>query len=670
MMPMTSVDETTRSVIANLNAEVRPQDDFFRHVNGMWLDDTEIPADQASTGSFMDLHNLSEARVRAIVEELAAKDGNSEESQKIADLYTSFMDEARINGLGAGPLQTDLDELAQAQDKAELLVVMAKLASEGVDIPFGWEVDADRNNPSQYITWLFQSGIGLPDEAFYRSPEYAEILEAYKAFIPVLYSLATEADDATAQQAAQTILEVETAIASHHFTVVESRDAEATNNVMSREDFIASAPGFDWEAALNALGFTPEKTPSFLVYTPKALTGFARVWEDTDIDALRTYLMWHVIISRAPYLSNDIAQANFNFYGKVLSGQEEMRDRWKRGVSLVDGVLGEAVGKEYVARHFPSSYKEQMEQLVEDLLSAYHESISDLEWMTDETRAKALEKLSTFVTKIAYPDKWKDYSALEINPEDLVGNIRAAARFSLDFELSKLGNPVDRSEWHMYPQTVNAYYNPVANEIVFPAAILQPPFFDPQADSAWNYGGIGAVIGHEIGHGFDDQGSKYDGEGRLNNWWTDSDREEFEARTKALVDQYDAYVPAQLGEQSPHHVQGALTLGENIGDLGGLTIALKAYAIAMKREGFESVDDAPVIEGYTGVQRVLLSYARIWQEKRRDQLMIQRVATDPHSPAEFRCNGVVKNVDAFACEFDVQPGDDLYLPPEERVHIW
>lgn len=451
---------------------------------------------------------------------------------------------------------------------------------------------------------------------------------------------------------------------------MESRDAELTNNVMSYDEFAELAGEFDMKAVLTALGITAQNAPQILCMTPRSFTGLGQVWAQFDVDTLRTYIRWHLILARAPYLSEDIVTAHFAFYGTMLSGQEVQRERWKRAVVLVNEGLGEAVGKVYVAKHFPPENKAKMEQLVDDLLSAYHASISSLDWMTDETRERALEKLATFTPKIGYPVKWRDYSQLEIRADDLLANIRAIAKFEFEENIDKLGTPVDRDEWHMTPQTVNAYYNPIMNEIVFPAAILQPPFFDADADPAWNYGGIGAVIGHEIGHGFDDQGSKYDGSGRLNNWWTDTDREEFNKRTKALIDQYSAYVPAQFDADSPHHVNGELTLGENIGDLGGISIGLKAYEIACQRAGFASAHDVPVLAGLTGIQRVLLSYARIWQEKRRDELMIQRVATDPHSPAEFRCNGVVKNVDAFAQAFDVQPGDELYLAPEDRVRIW
>ncbi|WP_353066304.1 M13 family metallopeptidase [Arcanobacterium hippocoleae] len=685
---MTKIDVTTEKVLSQLDSTVRPQDDLFRHVNGKWFAQTEIPADQVGTGSFQELRNGSEARVREIIEELtaaaAAKDEDgkvveteadtdqlSAEQQKIADLYISFMSEAEINAQGVLPLAGELAEIQAAQSHEQLAVILGKMLMTGVDAPFGLDIDANRNNPEEYITWISQSGLGLPDEAFYREASYAQIRQAYQEFIPTLYSLACEVDSEEATKAAARIFDFETKLASTHYDVVKLRDAEATNTVLSFADFIASAPGFDWLPCFEALGLSAENAPQLLVYTADQLTKFATLWAETSITDLQYYMVWHTILARSPYLSEPIVQARFNFYGRILSGQEEMRDRWKRGVALVDTVMGEAIGKEYVRRHFPPAYKQQMQQLVADLLSAYEISIKSLDWMTEETKVKALEKLASFVTKIGYPEKWKDYAALSVKQNDLLGNIRNAAMFGWERELEKLGKPIDRSEWHMYPQTVNAYYNPVANEIVFPAAILQPPFFDPQADAAWNYGGIGAVIGHEIGHGFDDQGSKYDGTGRLNNWWTDSDRAEFEKRTAALVGQYDAYKPAQLPADSPHHVQGALTLGENIGDLGGLSIALKAYDIAMKREGYlDGAKGAPEISGLSGLQRVILSYAHIWQGKYRDETAIQLLAVDPHSPVEFRCNGVVKNVDAFAAEFDVKEGDALYLAPEERVRIW
>ncbi|KTF03459.1 peptidase M13 [Trueperella sp. HMSC08B05] len=665
------MDNTTKNIIDGLDHAVRPQDDLFRFVNGTWLASAEIPADQSQTGGFMDLRLEAEANVREIIQDAVAHAEAGEagdEERKVAVLYDSFMDEGRINGLGASPLADDFALIDSAATKEELELAAGRLYQVGVPMPFGLEVSADRNNPSEYICWLYQSGLSLPDEAFYREEQYEQFREQFRAFIPTLYALGTGANDAEAKAAAEVIYGVEARLASHHMSAVDSRDTDKTNNVLTWDELLEAAPGFGWTTAFSGLGLTREAAPTLLVMMPDALAGFAREWAAADMEQLKTYLRWNVVRARAPYLSQDIAQANFNFFGKVLHGAEEMRDRWKRAVALIDGTLGEAVGKLYVERHFPPHHKALMEQLVDDLLAAYHYSISTLDWMTEETRERALAKLATTVTKIGYPDKWRDYSALEIT-DSLVGNVRAAEKFDSDWQLGKLGTPVDRDEWFMNPQTVNAYYNPVANEIVFPAAILQPPFFDAEADAAYNYGGIGAVIGHEIGHAFDDQGSKYDGEGRLQNWWTDEDRAEFEKRTASLVGQYDVYVPAQL-VGTPHHVSGALTLGENIGDLGGLSIALKAYDIAMKREGHASSAHAPVIEGFTGRQRVFLNWARIWKNKRRDEIAINYLAIDPHSPSEFRCNGVVKNVDAFAEEFGVVEGDELYLAPEERVRIW
>lgn len=694
---MEKFDKTTEKILSKVDDSFRPQDDLFRYVNGKWLATTEIPADQAGTGSFQELRNKSEAQVREIIEDLidsfesnnlteecdscdlavaeksASATAQSEltEQQKIAALYNSFMQEDAVNAQGARPLHEDFQKIQQAQTHDELASTLGELMKTGVSAPFDLDINANRNNPDEYITWISQSGLGLPDETYYREDAYAEIRESYQDFIAKLYALGTETDAATANEISTKIFDFETKLAATHFDVVKLRDANATNHVLSFTDFIVSAPGFNWESCFEKVGITSANAPQLLLYTDQPLIAFAQLWAKTPINDLQHYITWHTILSRTPYLDSDFVSCHFNFYGQILSGQQKIKDRWKRGVALVDSVMGEAVGKEYVKRHFPPKYKAQMQQLVADLLSAYEISIKNLDWMTAETKEKALEKLNNFVTKIGYPEKWEDYSALKVTPNNLIANIRAAASFNWERETAKLGTPMDRTKWHMFPQTVNAYYNPVANEIVFPAAILQPPFFDPTADAAWNYGGIGAVIGHEIGHGFDDQGSKYDGTGKLNNWWTEKDRAEFEKRTAALIKQYDAYRPAQLPEDSPHHVQGAFTLGENIGDLGGLSIALKAYDIAMKREGIAGdAKNAPVISGLTALQRVILSYANIWQAKYRDETAITLLAIDPHSPAEFRCNGVVKNVDAFAEEFNVRQGDALYLPPEERVKIW
>ncbi|MCI2001719.1 MAG: peptidase M13 [Ancrocorticia sp.] len=665
---MTLTDKAMKHILEGADPQVRFQDDLFRAVSGQWLAQHEIPADLPSDGSFISLVLQAEEQVKAIIEEMAAAEPSDGDEARIARLYHSWMDTDTANARGVAPLGPDLALVDGASSKEELAHAIGVLKATGVGTFFALDVDSDLNDPNRYITFLGQSGIGLPDEAYYHEPQFADVLEKYTAFVPRMLALGLQCDGAEAARQGEIVLAMEKEIAARHMNVVDSRDTDKINNPMTWNAFTASAPGFAWDTAMSAAGFAHEQLHDVLVMAPDALAGAAEIWDAHSLEDLKAYMRWRIVRARASYLTEQIDQANFEFYGKVLSGTDVQRDRWKRGIQLVNGSLGEAVGKIYVARHFPPENKAKMEALVRDLLEAYRRSITNLDWMGEDTKKQALEKVDSFALKIGYPDKWLDYSSMKIG-NDLVENIRQVNLFEFKRAIAKLGKPMDRTEWFMSPQTVNAYYNPVWNEIVFPAAILQFPFFDPQRDDALNYGGIGAVIGHEIGHGFDDQGSKYDASGALHNWWTDADRAEFEKRTKALVAQYDAYIPAQFGADSPHHVQGALTLGENIGDLGGLSIALKAYGIALERQG-KSQDQAPVIDGFTGVQRVFLSFARIWQEKRRTEYLQTLIATDPHSPAEFRCNGVVKNIDAFDDAFGVRPGDGLYLPPEERVHIW
>ena len=665
---MTTSNIHLQRVLEAADPNVRIQDDLFRAVNGTWLDTYEIPADLSSDGSFTALHIQAEEQVRDIIEEISAKNPTEGEAQKVASFFNSWMNTESANAKGTEPLAGDIQAINRATSKDELAVAVGSLMPTGVGTFFGINVDTDLNDPERYVAFLFQAGIGLPDEAYYREPQFAEVLEKYRAFTTSFMKLGYGLTDAVAETESATVFGLEKAFAATHMNVVDSRDTDKINNPMSWNEFVASAPGFNWAGAMKAAGFTEDKLANVIVMTPDALAGSARVWAETPLDDLKEYSRWRVLRGRSNVLTEEIDRANFDFYGRTLSGTTEQRARWKRGVQLVNGSLGEAVGKLYVERHFPPDHKAAMLQLVDDLLEAYRQSIRGLDWMGSDTKTKALEKVDSFVTKIGYPDKWLDYSALTIG-DDLVENLRQINQFEFNRGIEKLGKPMDRSEWFMSPQTVNAYYNPVWNEIVFPAAILQFPFFDPERDDSFNYGGIGAVIGHEIGHGFDDQGSKYDASGALHNWWTETDRTEFEKRTSALVNQYEQYIPEQFGPDSPHHVQGALTLGENIGDLGGLSIGLKAYAIALARAG-QTLEDAPEIDRYTATQRVLLSYARIWQEKRRSELLETLIATDPHSPAEFRCNGVVKNVDAFAEAFGVEAGDALYLDPEERVRIW
>jgi putative endopeptidase len=648
---------------------VRPQDDLFRYVNGRWLDTYEIPADRAADGATRELHDRAEEQVRTIITELAERAGADADgvartpAAQVGALYASFMDTERIEALGLAPIADELAQVEAADTREALTTLLGSLQRTGAGGAVGFWVDNDAKDPDRYVVYLFQGGLGLPDEAYYREDAYAEVRAAYRPHVARMLRL-SGLDPAEAEARADLVIDLETRLAEHHWDVVRDRDADLTYNPMTLADLAAKAPGFDWAAWAGALGAPDGALDQLVVREPDYAVGLATLWQTAPLEQWRAWLRYHLVSARAPYLHDEMVQANFDFYGRTLSGTQQLRERWKRGVSLVEGALGEAVGQEYVARHFPPSHKEHMLRLVENLVAAYRESIESLDWMGEATRAKALAKLAAFRPKIGYPDRWKSYEGLQIRADDLVGNVRRSSAYEHDRELAKVGRPVDRDEWFMTPQTVNAYYNPGMNEIVFPAAILQPPFFDPDADDAVNYGGIGAVIGHEIGHGFDDQGSKYDGEGRLQDWWTTDDRTEFEARTTALIAQYDAYSPAQLG--GSHHVNGALTIGENIGDLGGLSIALRAYRIALGRP----LDEAPVLDGCTGVQRVLIGWAQAWRGKVRDEELIRRMATDPHSPNEFRCNGIVRNLPEFHEAFDVTPGDALYLAPEERVRIW
>ncbi|WP_425954600.1 M13 family metallopeptidase [Xylanimonas sp. McL0601] len=656
-----------------LDPATRPQDDLYRHVNGTWLATHVIPADRAMDGAFRALHDLSEERVREIITDLAASSDTAAGSTgaTIGDLFSSFMDTDRIESLGTSPLAPELAMIAGATSQAELVGVLGALQRTGGGGAVGLYVDNDAKNPEQYRVYLYQSGLGLPDEAYYREDQYAPIREKYTPHVARMLTLGGVGEalglgaGVDADAAAARILALETKLAGHHWDVVKDRDATLTYNPTTVAELAERAPGFDWRAWAAALGAPAGALDALVVREPSYAEGLAELWTSEPLEDWKLWAAFRLVTARAPYLTDELVEANFDFYGRTLSGAQEVRERWKRGVALVEGALGEAVGEQYVSRHFPPSHKERMDVLVANLVAAYRESIQALTWMTDETKTKALAKLEKFTPKIGYPVKWRDYSTLVVEADDVVGNVRRSNAFDLDYELHKVGRPLDRDEWFMTPQTVNAYYNPGMNEIVFPAAILQPPFFDPDADDAVNYGGIGGVIGHEIGHGFDDQGSKYDGDGRLEDWWTAEDREEFEKRTAALVAQYDAFVPEQLGPDGPH-VNGSLTIGENIGDLGGLSIAIKAYRIALGT----SLDEAPVVDGLSGLERVFLGWAQVWQSKGRDEEVQRRIATDPHSPNEFRCNGVVRNVDEFHDTYAVKEGDALWLAPEERVRIW
>ena len=684
---------------AHTDTSVRPQDDLFRFVNGQWLATAEIPADRPSSGAFTTLRDESEAACRQIVEELAeqfssvAPEGASKvlstNRGRVGALYEAFMDEAHLEELGAEPLAEELAPVLDASSKEELARALGEMTPIGFMGVVGADVEVDINDPERYTSWVGQSGLGLPDESYYREEAQAPLRQAYVAHVARMLSLAgmTDSFGASGEELAERVMAVETALAKGHWDRVTCRDVEKMNNPMSWQQIVDSAPDLPWDewregirAAARSAGI--EQTvflEEAIVTQPDYLPHAAGIWKETALEDLKVWAAWHVVHGRATLLSGAFVEENFDFYGRTLQGTDELRPRWKRGVGLVESCLGEALGEIYVERHFPPSHKSAMEALVGRLIEAYHQSISSLEWMSPATRERALEKLALFTPKIGYPVRWRDYSAVEVVPGDVLASVRSVERADMAYSLNKLTKPVDHDEWHMTPQTVNAYYNPTMNEIVFPAAILQPPFFNPQADDAVNYAGIGAVIGHEIGHGFDDQGSTFDGTGKVSNWWTQEDREAFTERTSALISQYDAYTPevvvakhrdAGTAQAEIPHVNGALTIGENIGDLGGLGIALKAYSLALADAGIPSVDEAPVIDGLTGLQRFFYSWARIWRSKSRPDYAELLLTVDPHSPAEFRCNGIVRNVDAFYKAFAVDSNDALWLSPNERVSIW
>jgi len=654
---MTDSPLTSGIATDELDATIRPQDDLFRHVNGKWIERTEIPSDKARYGSFYLLAEEAEKAVRdIIVESQSAEPGT--EARKVGDLYASFLDEARVQALGAKPIADAIAEAEKVDSIDSLLETLGRLERGGSSGFFQVFVDNDPGQPERYLVFLEQGGLGLPDESYYREEKFAEIRTKYLAFVERMLGLAGLDDSAVR---AARIVALETELATHHWDNVANRDSEKTYNPMLWSAANDLAGAIDMDVWLSALGVPDHSFDEVVVRQPSFMSGLESVLRADNLPAWRDWLAWQVIRSNAAYLSSDFVEANFDFYGKTLTGTPELRARWKRGVSLVEGALGEAVGRIYVERHFPEAAKTAMDVLVGNLVEAYRQSITGLDWMGEATRARALDKLDKFTPKIGYPVKWRDYSSLEIDATDLIGNVRATNEFEFQRELGKIGKPLDRDEWFMTPQTINAYYNPGFNEIVFPAAILQFPFFDETRDAAANYGAIGAVIGHEIGHGFDDQGSKYDGDGRLTDWWTPEDRTAFEERTKSLIEQYSALAPRQVPD---HHVNGALTIGENIGDLGGLSIAWKAYLISLAGE------EPPVIDGLTGAERFFLSWAQAWQLKARDEEVVRLLSIDPHSPNEFRCNQIVRNIDEFYDTFEVAESDALWLDPKDRVTIW
>jgi putative endopeptidase len=648
----------------DLETDIRPQDDLFGHINGRWLAEAEIPGDLAMSGGFIDLALEAEEIVGEILGEVrdAAVAGDPAlpaDRRKLGDLYASFLDAARADELGAEPIAEDLAAIGALTGVDDLARLLGRLQRSGNGGLVDAYVNTDDRQSDRNIVNLVQGGIGLPDESFYREDGFAEIREAYVAHVARVLQLLGQTEDAAADAAAR-ILALETRLAAGHWDRVKSRDVIASYNLTTFDQLADLAPAYPWAAWAEGMGATGDELAEVLVRQPSYLAVLSTALEEVPLDDWQDWLRFHVAIGAAPYLSAAFVDEHFRFYSQTLKGVTEQRDRWKRGVSLCNGVLGEAVGAAYVDRTFPPEAKAQMDELVANLVEAYRVSIGRLAWMGEETRERALAKLDKFRPKIGYPDAWRDYSALEISRDDLLGNVRRGSEFETARQLAKVGAPVDRDEWLMTPQTVNAYYNPGVNEICFPAAILQPPFFDPEADAALNYGGIGAVIGHEIGHGFDDQGSQYDGDGNLENWWTDGDRERFQVLADKLIAQYDGFEPREL---PGHTVNGALTVGENIGDLGGLTIALLAYELSL--DGAE----APVIDGQTGRERVFQNWAYIWRIKTRKEAQLQLLSIDPHSPAEFRAN-IVRNLDEFHDTFATGPEDGLWLDPEDRIRIW
>jgi putative endopeptidase len=644
--------------LSAMNTGVRPGDDFFAYVNGEWIEATEMPADKSRYGVFDQLRDDSQEAVKAIIEESATGDfPDGSDEQKVGDLYKSFLDWETRDARGIEPLQAELDRIEAIADYDDLAVYFAETMKRGLDAPLGAGQVADFLDPSRYAMIVSQSGLGLPDREYYfKDDEKSEEIRAkYVEHVAKMFDLAGLDGGAAA---ADTIMALETRLAAENMTKEKSRDYANNYKKYTQDDLRALMPNFNWDGYLAELGVADIE--ELVVYTRDYAAALDGIIVDTGLDTWKTYLCWSALNQTASRLTRALDQQNFEFYEKTLSGVEEQREDWRRATRVVDAVLGEVVGRVYVKRHFPPEAKERMLELVANLVRAYEKSIKELDWMTEETKVQALDKLSKFTPMIGYPDEWRDYSMLTVGVDDLYGNLERAALAEYQRQLERRNDPVDRLEWHMYPQTVNAYYNPPLNQIVFPAAILQPPFFNLEADDAVNYGAIGAVIGHEIGHGFDDKGSTFDGDGVLRNWWTDEDRIEFEKRTGALIEQYNAFKPFD-----DLAVNGEFTQGENIGDLGGITIGLLAYKMSL-----EGKEEPPVIDGFTGVQRVFLGFGQVWRGIIRDEELRRRIATDPHSPALYRANGPVRNVPEWYEAFQVAETDALYLPPEERVKIW
>jgi predicted metalloendopeptidase len=643
-------------LLANFDRSVRPQDDFYRYVNGTWLAKTDIPSDKSNYGAFTVLEDGAEKNLRAIAEEAAAAGAPAgSEQQLIGDFYASYMDEARADELGLKPLEPELARIAAIKDRKQLLAFLAHAQFAGIGNPIGSRVGPDAKNPELNTLWVSQSGLGLPERDYYFSeePRFKEIRAAYEQHIARVFTLAGRKDGAAA---AQRLMAFETRLAKASWPRVKLRDVEKRYNPMTLAA-AEQATHVPWSQWLAATGIRPLE--QIVVGQPDYFAAVGRALAGEPLATWKDYLALRTIDSYSPYLSGPFVRESFDFYERTLSGTPQLKPRWKQALGELEGSVGDLLGKEYVRRHFPPEAKRRMDALVANLLKAFDGGIDDLDWMGPQTREAARDKVRHFTVKIGYPDKWKEYPGLVVRRDDLVGNVMRAREVNRKRNFDKAAQPVDRTEWFMTPQTVNAYYNPPANEIVFPAAILQPPFFDMKADDAVNYGGIGAVIGHEISHGFDDQGRKYDGRGVLRDWWTAEDAQRFQARADVLVKQYSAFSPLEGA-----YLNGQLTLGENIGDLSGLAVAYKAYQLALGGR------PAPDIDGFTGDQRFFIGWAQVWARKYRDDELRKRLLTDPHSPSEYRCNGILRNMPQFERAFGVKPGDKLYLPPEQTVKIW
>jgi len=641
------------------DSSVRPQDDVYQYLNGKWLRTFQLPADKGAVGSFTAVEDTTEEQLRSIVESLdqaSLSDGDAD-SKKLADLYASFMNEEQLEALGLKPLQAEFAAIDAIKDMNSLPVLVAHMNAIGAGAPYGLFVNLDARNSTQYAVSLFQGGLGLPDRDYYLKDD-AKLKQARVGYLAHIEKMLSMAGESKAAEHAAAILNLETALAKLQWTRVEDRDPIKTYNKTAITELPALMPGYDWQRYVRSAGIDG-KVDSVIIRQPSYFTGLGKVMTNTPLPVWKAYFKWRVLSAAAPYLSKAFVDERFAFTGGILRGVPENQPRWKRGVALLDGSIGEALGKLYVAKYFPPQHKARMQALVQNFLEAYRRDIDTLDWMSTETKVGAQAKLAKMLPKIGYPDRWRDYSALKVSRDDLHGNVVRANEFEYRRNLAKLGKPVDHGEWRMRPQTVNASYNPTSNEITFPAAILQPPFFDATADDAVNYGGIGAVIGHEMSHGFDDQGSQFDADGNLHDWFTKADHEKFAEKTKALVAQYNAYEPVP-----DYHVNGALTLGENIGDNSGLAIAYKAYRISLAGH------EAAVVDGFTGDQRLYLGWVQVWRGKVREAEAIQNIKTNPHSPPAVRGTAPLRNQAGFYAAFGLKPGDKLYLPPDQRVNIW